>query len=427
MKDYFYAPQHLDLEAMLRARGGSAPVSPLFLDKCYYLIDHIYLATLLHKGTLDPAAPRPYVPIHSRVLQRILTTRHAYSVKRVLIDLGIIEENQTRHGKINYCPGICSKEYRFTEQYAEAVFKRIPIITPTLIAKIEAWRAERNELAIREHGGRQLIKESIEKLKFDKEAAQKYVKQAPYENEAQRCRREITIDHFENKLFNFTTDRAGRFHHIVTLCPRDLRQFISFNEKPLYSLDVTDCQPALHATLYPPDSVERKKFIGIVSRGQFKQFINEKLPVPFNLGDTDQKKLFKQTLFREIFYGSNYGKHDSDITKVFNQEFPELADLIWHKKKYNHRDLPVEMQRLEAAVIINKIAGTFTPRQKYDKEFILVSIHDCLLTTEKYADEIRIHMLFGFYELLHFYPQIKVERILEVSKQEVGGEIILAE
>jgi hypothetical protein len=123
---------------------------------------------------------------------------------------------------------------------------------------------------------------------------------------------------------------------------------------------VSDCQPALHATLYPDNSDEKKKFVGIVSKGKFKQYINSKLIKPFDLSVPAQREEFKENLFHHVFYGSAYVKEQAEVAKAFRTEFPELAAIIKELKQQTNKKLPVHMQHLEASVVIDKVDRIMT-------------------------------------------------------------------
>lgn len=400
-------PENLNLADLLRMNGDNQFVTPMFLDRFYYLIDHIYLVLLL--GNYEDAA---FVTVNHRYLENIVTPQFAGVVKRKLLELGVIEEDPKLYGKVNYRPGIQSKGFRLTNEYRNSGFKHIPICNLRLLQRIQEWRLYKNNKAIDGHEGKKLIKNSIEAIDFDSDAARKYLEIQFPEKGRQRDARRATIESFENRHFNYSPREAGRFYHIFTSCPSDLRQFASFKGQPLYLVDVSDCQPALHAILYPTSSIEKQKYIDKVSKGAFKTFINSKLSKPLDLAEDKKKKELKEALFHHVFYGSPYADGKAEVTIVFNKEFPELAAIIKSKKPFNNKsDLPVYMQSLEAGVVIDNVARRLANAHKNDSEFCLISIHDCLVTTRSYIEEVQQEMIDGFNELLGFELSVKVESL----------------
>lgn len=429
MKDY-YVPENLDLGALLKKNGDEKLSAPMNLDRFYYLIDHIYLALVFRSKTYGKEDEKPYVPVNHRVLEKVLTTRWAGIIKRKLIELNILEENPVKHGKVNYLPHVESKRFRFTDKYVNATFRQVPAANKRLLAKIEARRLQRNEQVVQGHDGRTLIKQSVESIDFDSDAARQYLAHQSYDTERQGRCREAVVEHFENNCHSFSSDGAGRFYHIFTRCPRDLRPFATFNGQGLYEIDVSDCQPALHTTLYPDNSDEKEKFVGIVSMGQFKQFINSKLLKPFDLSVPAQRQEFKGELFHHVFYGSAYVTKESEVAKVFKIEFPELAAIIKELKQPTNKKLPVHMQHLEASVVIDKVASRLSHAHANDEDFCLISIHDCLATTFPHIEEVKQAIVNGFAELLGFELSVKVKpltKALPVAEQlQPNSEIAFA-
>ena len=238
-----------------------------------------------------------------------------------------------------------------------------------------------------------------------------FVEQQKYKTARSRNRRIAIIETFKNRSFKFSVNKVGRFFHVFTRCPRDLRQFVTFKGQPLFDIDMSDCQPALHATLYPLDSEEKPKFIEVVSGGKFKHFINTNLENRFDELNPDEMKKFKKECFGSIFYGSPFAK-ENEMAKAFRDDFPELAELIKLQKPYNNkRDLPVSMQNMEASVVIDKVAVQFAENHRDEEDICLISIHDCLITTAQYVDEIKYLMVKGFNELLGFDLSVKVKAL----------------
>src|ERR1017187_1473797 len=344
MKNYYYVPTNLDLEALLVAGGYFGTIKPAVLDRFYYFMDIIYTTRVIHK-----LETHKYIFIHHKYLVNVLTTRWASDVKSILKELEIIEE------KSSYLPGCYSKSFRFTTAYRNSQFKRIQISHLKLVERLELQQLMHTEILANKHEGIGLIIKSLQKLEFDFEGALGFLAAGMYEV-PEMHRRQIVIDEFKGARYIHRRDPASRIYHVLTKCPRDLRQFVTFKGQPLFSVDICDCQPALHATLFPAASVEKQSFIDVVSQGRFKTVLNERQTDPFDLQEPCEKDILKKELFRHVFYGSAYANNESEIKNAFREFWPSLADKIADMKADNDLSrLPVLMQKTEAGVVIDKV------------------------------------------------------------------------
>lgn len=404
MRSFLYIPLFLNMAQLLTDNGHGSLAKPLHLDKFHYVVDHMYLQTRIFKRDSDG-----YVPLNIEVLRNIIGQKFTSQVIDVLQDLGVICEKRRKPGKAGYVPGKSSRNYRLIPPYAEATYRRIPIEDRKLIERMEKSRCELNLRAVIGSTGRALVRQSVEALTLDFGAAREYVVTADYDTEGARVQRLCMIDCFEKNYHYFSSDHAGRFYHLFVSLSRDLRPFTTWRGKALYSIDVTSCQPALHAGLYPTKCREKARFAPVLSEGRFYAFLNDKLQEPFDLKNSDMKSKFKAEVFHHIFYGSPYVKETHELWKIFHREFPILASIMTKEKKYNRRDLPVHMQSVEASTIF-RIADELAERYK-DKEICLISIHDCLVTTQEMIEEVKDLMELRFREKLGFRLPVNVKQI----------------
>lgn len=406
MRNYLYVPEKLNLPLHLRAIGDDNWNKPAHWDRYYYLIDYIYLARFTRD--LEQGG---YLPVNAKVLEGMLNHRWSTMVKDNLVRIGVFEPKLNKEGKPTFRPSVESKSYRFTAAYANAKFIRVPLANKKLFQHIEHVRHQRNDRAVENHEGKRLIRRSIEGITFDCEAAVEFVHTQSYKSEFAMRRRLAVIERFREHEFSFSSDKAGRFYHMFTICPRDLRKFATFNGKGFFEIDVSDCQPSLHVSLYPRASAERNRYIEVVSSGKFKSFINDKLPHPYDFEKEEQIKKFKRRMFKSVFYGSITAKPRQE-SEAFKAEFPELFHLIWKRKEqYGKRELPVAMQRLEANIAINTVATRLAKMHNADENFCLISIHDCFLTTLEYVAEVKSVFEEELERFLRFKPKLKEGRI----------------
>ena len=424
MRDFFYFPEHCDLIGLLEAFGHGDLTKPRHLSKILYVIDQLYLKPILRKE--DAAVNDGFVPLNFEVLTEILSTRYAARIKQVLVQVGIIEEKRSKkHGGSTYQVGKISKCFRLTARYRQQTFRRRQLQHKSFLRKVERERLKQNDNSTRGHVGKMLIRKSIESITFDCAGARRFVEQSTVLKPTQKMHYEVIISLFEAKEFGFTT-KTGRFHHIFTYCPRDLRQFACWKEKPLFQIDVSNCQPALHAILYPTNSEEKEKFVDIVSKGNFFQYLNQKLDKPHDLTNPAIKNSFKEEVFHKIFYGAPWNQGKSALGATFRKEFSELDEQIRIAKKGTTNELPIRMQKLEGSIVINNVAlGVAWVNQKED--MCLISIHDALLTTSDYVESVQQAMKDAFVGVLGFNVAVKVTRLTAPGLEEHSSDSLLAQ
>lgn len=398
---FFYVPEGLDLTARLFAIGEQILTKPIHLEKFYYVIDNLYLRIVTHHAEWET-----YLGLHSRILIKILTSRWASQVKTLLIETNILEKNPN----CEYRNGYYAKQYRFTEKFRGTPFRRVPATDLKLVERIQKAHEFHRIKSVGDNPAKLLIQKSLLSMSFDATSAREFVATHQYDTADAKNRRFILIDYVVNmRTESFSTDGAGRFYHALVGLARELRAFASWKGKPLYSVDVSNCQPALHSLLYPSNCEEKRKYVSLVSTNTFYFFINERLQVPFDL--TRQKEQFKNAIFHYIFYGSPYAK-EKEMQKVFGREFPILNSLIRQAKRYNTTDLPVRFQKVEADIVLNKVATEFALLHK-DQDICLISIHDALVTTQEHTEEIRLLMSKHFLAVLGFEVLVKVTRMTQ--------------
>ena len=402
----FFIPENLDLPTLLREHGYVYFTKDIHLDKFYYLIDRIYLDRHIRDGSDEDV----YVPINAKVLESIVGKPFATRVKRTLVALKILEEDP------RYRRGRYSMGYRFGPAYRNSTFRLGPLRNQKLLNRISRNRDKiKNEVA-GGHEGRILIARSLEGLEFDCEAATDFVSRQHYQKKGGQQRRFAVIELFRSDCHTFSCDAAGRLYHALTTCSRDLRQFVAWRGKPLFAADVSNSQPALHSLLYKAHCAEKERFIELVSANRFYAFINSKLAQPVDLEDEDQKTALKRDIFHRIFYGWPHQVPRSEAARVFAEHFPHLDDEIKSVKWdgiYDRQQLtylPVMLQKVEADLVINRVA-TDLSRVHAGEEFCLISIHDCLVTTEENIEEVKSMLCAAFQEKLGFLLPVKVRRI----------------
>jgi hypothetical protein len=416
MKRGFFHPVSLDLSKRLNDHGCDAfKLKPFYLDKYHYLIDSLYLRKVINKK----AKWTDYQPVNAKVLERIVTPQCAVAVKNDLVSVRVLEKS-----RIPYRVGSHSMSYRFADEFRDADFKLIPISDEKLIRRIERQRFDDISAATRQHEGRKLIAASMARLRFDATGARKHILGCNYTSNDSRACRLVSVGMFEAREFFFTSDEQGRVYHNFTSLPSDLRRFATFEGRGLFAIDVGNCQPALLSRLYFADSAEKRRYVALVKENRFYGHLNAKLSLPYDLSDSAEKRKFKELVFHKIFYGSNWGEA-VELTHVFRREFPRLFDSVRHAKERHHRDLPVALQKLEAETVIDGVASEFA-RKHIGETVCLISLHDCLVSTEEHVGELKAMIENAFLTLLEFAPPVRIEQFSADAVQPEFAETLIA-
>ncbi|WP_035606561.1 hypothetical protein [Haloferula sp. BvORR071] len=166
----------------------------------------------------------------------------------------------------------------------------------------------------------------------------------------------------------FTTGRTGRQFGDANLLPSEVRDALTIFGKPTAEVDISNSQPLFLATLYPPASKERSRYLALVERGEIYQFFGKLL-------GTDRegaKARFAPWLF---------GARDDLFAALFANQFPELAQVIGGIRDKHYKALAFDLQRKEAEVILDAC-----------EKFEGVSIHDGIRVIEDREEDVKLHI-----------------------------------
>ena len=117
---HLFIPSSIDTQSLLpKAKQKHA-------DKFNYVLHAIYIARKVDKRNTSVS----YIPLSSKVLEKITHARMYKSILGLWIEAGVIEcDNQ-------YITGEKSKGYRFTAAYRKERVKRVKIMDPKFKAKL---------------------------------------------------------------------------------------------------------------------------------------------------------------------------------------------------------------------------------------------------------------------------------------------------
>ena len=285
---------------------------------------------------------------------------------------------------------------------------------------------------------------SIDSKKALKKTNENYIKKSDL---GKKNKRIYTIKSIESKSWNYSREgEDNRLHTILTSLPKDLRSYIKYNKEVLVSLDISNSQPFIISTIlnqiikssldfnlmnsfinkfYKINSlnnlyistmsdhskeaiIEINYFINNVINGTFYELYSNVL--------FKEKLLFldidKQCVFLESSV-NNDGKYNShrffkskrkaskyiilktlfssvnchhSFIKVFQKEYPNVFKFIQKVKKGKEKNFfPILLQNIEADCILDYCTKNIA---KKHPEMPLFTIHDSIITTLRYKDEL---------------------------------------
>jgi hypothetical protein len=400
-----FVPIGLDMVQLLTEAGQSDLAKALMIDKLHYIIDRLYLNVVAMNHDW-----RDFMPLHSQVLGEVLGTRDAPAAKKILLALDIIQVRE-KDGAESYEPAKYSKGYRFSKEFRGKKFHAIPIQHHRFAKLLDRKHARQCSRFVGDNSVRNVLARSIREIDFDIAAAEEFLKHTAFKSLNSENAYKYAVQCFRDKHWLFAEDAQGRLYNNWSQMSRKLRRFASHRGRSLYAADVSACQPCLLSLLYEEDCDEKQRYVEIVKSNLFYPFLNDRLEVPYDLSDEDRKGAFKQEVFHRIFYGSNRAK-PTPLSQVFADEFPILASLVRRAKRVRHRDLPVLLQKIEADVVINDVATELVKRHT-SEDFCLITVHDCLVTTQEYLSDCEDCLRRAFRKRLGFEPTVKIKQVTE--------------
>lgn len=303
-----------------------------------------------------------------------------------------------------------------------------------------------------------------ENLNIDVNAAYNYINKT-YQGKSNRNRKNsriFAIESIKNKYWSFSREgKDNRLHSILTLLPKDLRNFITYNNESLVSYDIKNSQPFIFSSILNQISnpninimngfissfdnsmysfIMSDLFRNDININNINKFINEIIDgkfyeiygdILFNegiLSEDINKKCYLINLYNKkekcksykmfncrreaskyaimlTLYSSE--KFNSNITKVFETQYPEVFKVLQFIKKDREKSFfPILMQNIEADCLLDYCTAKIA--KKYPN-MPLLTIHDSIITTVRY--QLILEEEFKKYLKLYFglNPKLEVE------------------
>lgn len=377
-------------------KGGS-----LLWDRTspYHRIEGRYQRLVLLLGIIiDQSVQRDdgWVSICSGFLNEAFGDEHRRYLLSVLAEAGAIVMDEWRYSR----SGRRSRRCRLSDEYAALPFEEVEIPQ-------EYWLRYK----VQQDNRREFIVASSPVLMGLWNDLQCLSLHPAYESVLPQFREEEwrkewawlrSIDCIERRCFSFNCALGrGRVYTTFSSTPSVLRSFALLDGDPVTAIDVTSSQPFLHGTLIEPGE-EKNRYMDSVLSGRFYEDIGK----AGGCGEDMSRGDLKRAVFTEVFYGRTRLVEKAPIWSAFKKLYPTLADVITVKKRENYRRLAVEMQDLEAQIIIYDAVPAM---RSAASDLKVLTVHDAIYVNEEYIPLAKEVLAAAFMRHTGYAPALKVE------------------
>jgi hypothetical protein len=385
-----------------------------------------------------------YVPVQAKMLQGVV---HDYRRYLDYLLQHEIFETDNHWIKDKECIG-----YRFTPEYLTPV-KAETISLYTLVKNIESRTKFEQRMKKKYAHLRRWFNDG---LQIDYEAAMDYLysqfkhnTKAGVQNALLKFNANCVCAYrLKEHDYIFTVDdNVGRLHTNLTILKKELRNFLTYEGKPLVSVDYANSQPCLTSVfmderfytlpspepesqnLRPndnflsiynlsrplsiflpftsPSSIQDtlsfimlvknresitgigfQPFIDCVCKGELYPYIQQEVKARTGVNITDKKKL-KEVIFTAFFTDNRFiGQPEAEPKRIFRDLFPEVYKVYAKIKRGDSTILPRLLQTIESKLMLDRVAARIRTEHP---EMLAYTIHDsiaCVVGTEHYVSRI---------------------------------------
>lgn len=208
----------------------------------------------------------------------------------------------------------------------------------------------------------------------------------------------LTLKNVDNLLYKRLTDSVNSLRYNTIL-------------RSLKPVDVSVSKPMI--TRHSAGPLTAKYFCHLVSTGKLYEFTSKefkgKMVVATKQHPLRDRSSAKQA-FIQMLYSDDKEKFSvsSKLMRIFKRVFPEVADVITFLKSGSNRDFALLLQQLESEFIINRIS---IPLLKENPELPIYTIHDGIVTTERYAELVKSKIIETYIKEIGVAPDLKIEKL----------------
>jgi hypothetical protein len=369
-------------------------------DRFYFIITFIVFGRMFDKRKNSES----FVELSSMFLKRIIGGRYKAYIKD-LINNKIIETDNQYFVRQKF------KAYRLNESYRKVRLKQVQISDEKILTNYHTYKQNTKPVIT----PFSYLYQCLTQTQIDYENA-KYFAISKITDFDEYISCNCSIDMIQAKDWFFVVDStAGRVHHNITNLSKKIRPFLRYNNQPLVELDVRNAQPLLFNFLisnylegekctiskflpyvHPLDIQIFKK---LTEEGKFYNYLMDELDIK---EDRDE---FKIRFFSKVFYSRENANYVPEERKKFRKLFPNVANIISYYKKDDYRDLAVQLQKIEADIMIKKVI----PGLERKKIFVL-TIHDSVLVQPEMVEAVK-NIILNEFQKFDLRPTLKIKNL----------------
>lgn len=444
------------------------------IDACHYIL-HTLIRRESRKDIRNIMEETGFIALSSTILNQVLGKRYKEAITAMEVH-GVIEVN---HG---FLVGKTSKGFRLVGDHSVANLKSVELDSGSLLYSKISELNEKNEKQLSEIP--YITKWYNEKLRINVDEAHDFIEwyrkhllellksnppKEPFTNEDVVARINIRVNHMILNVQNLQEGHFGlsmvgkdqRLHSVISSIKSELRTLITYDGKPLVSLDLKASQPYLFnllfekklysklpnyplsiSTLYPElqdqlfiyskyksehpiimfvrlaESLYGKGFQGssFSKIDWTKDFYTIISNMDKELGEKTQtfksRKEVKKAIMLLLYDKKDYKYKDSKFKK-FSQFFPKESELIkLFDKLKGDNFLPILLQRLESNLMLHQVCSMIAIELP---DAPIIPVHDCILTTPEYATQVKKIMEKVLSAFVGIMPGITIEKYDSVA------------
>lgn len=454
-----FIPENLDVEKMLR--DNPPGFSRFKKNSLLYIISLISTIPAVYK---DLEIKNGFIPINSTKLQKVI--RHYRTYIDYLIERKVIVSDNY------YQKSRKSKGYKFTPRYASSIIK---IQRVAIGPKGKNKCKLRKSIMARYH---HLLKWYNPHLIIDRDLAMAFISGNRERQESGEVLANVTrqynntviaIEKISSGDFSISIDdNVHRLHSIITNLKSELRNFLTYNDAPLVSIDIVNSQPYLstvllkatfweQSTTHPlesrsfskvkelssPDCAllcvddvapkmcnkifdsyynyssfvmlcksaethnqrELQEYINLVKNGEFYQCLQNL----FNEQgySLNERKQIKAAVFQVLFTDNRYfGQKGALPKRIFQKTFPTIYKVFARIKRSNKKNLPVLLQRIESYLVLLVICKRIAEERP---NLPIFTIHDSIITTVGNEEFVKGMIVEEMKKAIGFPPKLTID------------------
>lgn len=355
---------------------AAAIVGPLKADAARWLV-----STILHKLAVRDVDARRFAILSSTILERVMG--HGYAtIVRALVDAGVLLRSPYHEGR--------SFGYRLADEYLAGMQRLVTVTNPVIRDRLQRERerhdAEQAERRLPIHDALDEAQQALTVLP----AAHDAVELLP--RESRLCQR-VHVDRLERGELPLTISTTQRLFNGLSGVKSGLREHVRLDGEPIGCVDIRNSQPALLGNLvahgfplewvkrcssikihrwtsapppslsaFPSPALAFAPFASVAASG----ILYDELAEAFG-GD---RKFVKKRFLVDVL--AKKGTYRSKVEDEFRFRFPEAWETIQKINGSSHCNLIRLLQRLEAWLVIERIAPKLVERLP------IVTLHDAI-------------------------------------------------